>query len=163
MPAGAATTAYVVAMLAEIGSTGYDVMLVLHIASAVVAFAPAFAHPLIERQSRSLDAASRGAVLGFLAQNSRRVYTPALILTGLFGFGLQGMSDSVWEFSQTWIWLAVVVWVAMNGVLHGMLLPGERALASGDESARSRVDTGGMIMTVLLLVILYLMVFKPGF
>ena len=50
--------------------------------------------------------ASRGAVLGFLAQNSRRVYAPALILTGLFGFGLQGMSDSVWEFSQTWIWLA---------------------------------------------------------
>ena len=93
-------------MLAEIGSTGYDVMLVLHIASALAAFAPAFAHPLIERQSRSLDAASRGAVLGFLAQNGRRVYAPALILTGLFGFGLQGMSDSVWEMSQTWIWLA---------------------------------------------------------
>ena len=87
-----------VAMLAEIGSTGYDVMLVLHIASCLVAFAPAFAHPLIERQTRSLDAASRGAVLGFLAQNSRRVYAPALILTGLFGFGLAGMSDSVWEF-----------------------------------------------------------------
>ena len=84
-------------MLAEIGSTGYDVMLFLHIASALVAFAPAFAHPLIERQTRSLDAASRGAVLGFLAQNGRRVYAPALILTGLFGFGLQGMSDSVWE------------------------------------------------------------------
>ncbi|MET0197859.1 MAG: hypothetical protein ABW364_11555, partial [Rhodococcus fascians] len=65
--------------------------------------------------------------------------------------------------SQTWIWLAVVVWIAMNGVLHAMLLPAEKALAAGDESARGRVDTGGMIMTVLLLVILYLMVFKPGF
>ena len=51
----------------------------------------------------------------------------------------------------------------MNGVLHGMLLPAERALASGDESARQTVDTGGLIMTVLLLVMLYLMVFKPGF
>jgi uncharacterized membrane protein len=162
MPVRVPATAYVVAMLAVIGSTGYDVMLVLHIASAVVAFAPAFAHPLIERQTRSLDASSRGAVLGFLAQNSRRVYTPALILTGLFGFGLQGMSDGAIEFSQTWIWLAVVVWIAMNGVLHAMLLPGERALASGDESARQRVDIGGMIMTVLLLVILYLMVFQPG-
>ena len=115
-------------MLAEIGSTGYDVMLFLHIASALVAFAPAFAHPLIERQTRTLDAASRGAVLGFLAQNGRRVYAPALILTGLFGFGLQGMSDSVWEMSQTWIWLALLLWVAMNGVLHAMLLPAEKAL-----------------------------------
>ncbi len=26
-----------------------------------------------------------------------------------------------------------------------------------------RVDTGGAILTVLLLVVLYLMVFKPGF
>ena len=163
MPVRRPISAYVVAMLAEIGSTGYDVMLFLHIASALVAFAPAFAHPLIERQSRSLDPANRGIILGYLAQNSRRVYMPALIVTGLLGFGLQGMSDSVWEFSQTWIWLAVVVWVAMNGVLHGMLLPAEKALAAGDESARQRVDTGGMIMTVLLLVILYLMVFKPGF
>ena len=112
--------------------------------------------------SRSLGAAERGAVLGFLAQNSRRVYMPALILTGLLGFGLQGMSDSVWKFSQTWIWLALLIWVAMNGVLHAMLLPAEKALAGGDESARKRVDTGGMIMTVLLIVILYLMVFKPG-
>ena len=150
-------------MLAEIGSTGYDVMLVLHIASALVAFAPAFAHPLIERQTRTLDAASRRAVLGFLAQNGRRVYAPALIVTGLLGFGLQGMSDSVWEMSQTWIWLALLLWVAMNGVLHAMLLPAEKALASGDESARGRVDAGGLILTVLLLVMLYLMVFKPGF
>ena len=128
----------------------------------MVAFAPAFAHPLIERQTRSLDAPSRGVVLGFLAQNSRRVYAPALILVGLFGFGLQGMSDGAWKFSQTWLWLAAVVWVAMNGVLHAMLLPGEKALASGDEAARKRVDTGGMIITLLLIVMLYLMVFKPG-
>ncbi len=155
--------AYARDMLAEIGSTGYDVVLFLHILCALAAFAPAFAHPIIERQTRSVDPATRSTVLGFLAQNSRRIYAPALILTGLFGFGLQGMSDSVWKFDQTWIWLAVLVWLAMNGVLHAMLLPAERALGAGDESAAKRVDTGGMILTVLLLVMLYLMVFKPGF
>ena len=86
-----------------------------------------------------------------------------MILVGLLGFGLQGMSDGVWEFGQTWLWLAVIVWVAMNGVLHGLLLPAERALAAGDESATKRVDTGGMVFTVLLVVMLWLMVFKPGF
>ena len=150
-------------MLSEIGSTGYDVMLFLHIAAVLVAMAPAFTHPLLERQSRSLDPASRSALLGFIAQNTRRVYAPALILIGLFGFGLVGMSDEVWEFGQTWVWLAILVWLAMNGVLHAMLLPAERALGSGDESAGKKVETSGQILTVMLLVMLYLMVFKPGF
>jgi uncharacterized membrane protein len=150
-------------MLAEIGSTGYDIMLFLHIACVLVAMAPAFTHPLIERQSRSLDPSSRTAVLGFIGQNSRRVYAPALILVGLFGFGLVGMSDEVWEFGQTWIWLSIVIWVAMNGVLHGLVLPGEKAAGAGDESAVKKVELGGQIVTVMLIVMLYLMVFKPGF
>ncbi len=150
-------------IIAAIGSTGYDIMLFLHIASVLVAMAPAFTHPLIERQTRALDQASRTSVLGYIAQNSRRVYAPALILTGLFGFGLVGMSDEVWEFGQTWVWLSIVVWLAMNGVLHAMLLPAERAAGEGDEAAVKKVETGGQILTVLLLVMLYLMVFKPGF
>jgi uncharacterized membrane protein len=149
-------------MLSEIGSTGYDVMLFLHIAAVLVAMAPAFTHPLLERQSRSLDPAGRASVLGFIAQNSRRVYAPALVLTGLFGFGLIGMSDEVWEFGQTWVWLSILVWLAMNGVLHAMMIPAERALGAGDETALKKVETSGQILTVMLLVMLYLMVFKPG-
>jgi hypothetical protein len=42
------------------------------------------------------------------------------------------------------------------------LLPAERAVAEGDESASSKVDTAGIILTLMLLVMLYLMVFKPG-
>ncbi len=150
-------------MLAAYRGTGYNVMLFLHILTALVAFAPAFVHPLLASQTKALDASNRAKVAGMIAGNGRRIYAPALILTGLFGFALQGMSDGVIEFSQTWFWLALVVWIAMNGVLHAMLLPAERAVAGGDESAAKRVDAGGMILTVLLLVMLYLMVFKPGF
>ncbi len=150
-------------MLAAYRETGYNVVLFLHILTALVAFAPAFVHPLLASQTKALDANGRSSVLGMMAGNGRRIYAPALILTGLFGFALQGMSDGVIEFGQTWFWLAIVVWVAMNGVLHGMLLPAERAVAVGDEGAAKRVDAGGMILTVMLLVMLYLMVFKPGF
>jgi uncharacterized membrane protein len=150
-------------MFAAIGDTGYDVMLLLHLLTAFVAFAPAFVHPLVATQSRALDGPHRQAVAGYLAANGRRIHAPALILTGLFGFGLQGMSDGVWSFGQTWLWLAIVVWVAMNGVLHALLLPAERAVASGDESASTRVDQFGILLTVLFVVMLYLMVFKPGF
>lgn len=150
-------------MIAAYDGTGFKIVLFLHILTALVAFSPAFVHPLLANQTKGFDATARGKVLGLLAGNGRRIYAPALILTGLFGFAMQGMSDGVIEFSQTWFWMAVVVWIAMNGILHAMLLPAERAVAGGDESAVKKVDTAGIIMTVLLLVMLYLMVFKPGF
>ena len=149
-------------MIAAYRDTGYDIVLYLHILTALVAFAPAFVHPLLGNQTKALDGTARGKVIGMIAGNGRRIYAPALILTGLFGFAMQGMSDGVIEFSQTWFWLAIVIWLAMNGVLHAMLLPAERAVAGGDESAESKVTTGGIVLTVLLLVMLYLMVFQPG-
>lgn len=149
-------------MIAAYRGTGYNVMLFLHILTAFAAFAPAFVHPLLTNQTKALDATNRGKVVGMIAGNGRRIYAPALIITGLFGFAMQGMSDGVIEFGQTWFWLAIVVWLAMNGVLHAMLLPGERALAGGDETAAKKVDTAGIVITVLLLVMLYLMVFQPG-
>ncbi len=149
-------------MFAAYRETGYNVMLFLHIVSAVVAFAPAFVHPLLVKQTMSMGEGRR-RMLEAMAGNGRRIYAPALILVGLFGFAMQGMSDGVIEMGQTWFWLAIVLWLAMNGVLHAMLLPAERAVAAGDDSATSKVDTAGLILTVLLLVTLYLMVFKPGF
>ena len=149
-------------MIAAYRGTGYDVVLFLHILTAFVAFAPAFVHPLLGNQVNSLEAGAKRSVLGMIAGNGRRIYAPALILTGLFGFAMQGMSDGVIEIGQTWFWLAIVVWLVMNGVLHAVLLPAERAVASGDDSAESRVAAGGAVLTVLLLVMLYLMVFQPG-
>ena len=149
-------------MIAAYRGTGYDVVLFLHILTAFVAFAPAFVHPLLGNQVNSLESGAKRSVLGMIAGNGRRIYAPALILTGLFGFALQGMSDGVIEFGQTWFWLAIVVWLVMNGVLHAVLLPAERASAAGDEAAESRVAAGGAFLTVLLLVMLYLMVFQPG-
>ena len=149
-------------MLAAYRETGYNVVLFLHILTALVAFAPAFVHPLLANQTKALDSTARGKVLQMMSGNGRRIYAPALILTGLFGFAMQGMSDSVIEFGDTWFWLAILVWIAMNGVLHAVLLPAERAVADGDESASSKVDTAGIVLTVLLLVMLYLMVFTPG-
>ena len=149
-------------MIAAVGDTGYNVMLFLHIVTVIVAFAPAFVHPLLQNQTRVLDGGNRAKVVGILAANGRRIYAPALILAGLFGFAMQGMSDGAIKIGQTWFWLAIVIWLAMNGVLHGLILPAEKAVAAGDDTASKRIDTGGMILSGLLLVMIYLMVFKPG-
>jgi uncharacterized membrane protein len=144
-----------------VDTTTYKLLLLLHIASIVVAFAPLITHPVLIRQlSQDNDALRRFA--GYAVANNQRIYGSGLILAGLFGIGLIFSSDSAWEFDQTWISLALLVWIAMNGVLHAMIIPGERALGSGDQSAQQRLDLGGLIMSLLFLVMLYLMIWKPG-
>lgn len=149
-------------LLAAVGDTPYRIVLFLHILAAMAAFAPAFTHSLLTNQSKGLAGDGHRTVMSYMVANGRKIYGPAVILTGLLGFALQGMSGGAWKMSQGWMIGAVVVWIAMNGVLHGMLFPGERKLAEGDTSGDAAVQRGGMITSLLLLVMLYLMIFKPG-
>ncbi len=149
-------------MVAAIGDTPYNIVLVLHILSALVAFAPAFVHPLLIQQSKGMDTGSRQALLGHLMGNGRRMYGPALIINGLLGFALSGMSGGIYALSQTWLIAAIVVWIAMNGLIHAVLIPAERAMSNGDDSAEARFDKAGPVVAILLVIMLILMVFKPG-
>ena len=143
--------------------TTYKVLFFLHILSVVVAFAPASVHPLLQRQFTSDSPQVLQRFAGFAAQNGRRVYAPALILAGLWGILIIVTQEGdYFAFDQLWVNLAMVVWIAMNGVVHAMIVPGERKMAAGEAGAEKRVDTGGMIVTLLFLVMLYLMIWKPG-
>jgi hypothetical protein len=128
-------------------STGFKIFLLLHILSVIVAFAPAVLAVL---------PGGRDGTLGLLDRAGRQVYAPALILTGFFGIMCIVTSDEVFEFSDTFVTLAFVVWIAMNGVFHALVLAGQR------QNDEKKVDNGHAIMTVLLIVMLYLMIWKPG-
>ena len=128
--------------------TSYRIFFLLHILSVIVAFAPAVV---------SVLPGGREGALGVIDRAGRTVYSPALILAGLFGIALILLSDDVWQFSDTWISLAFVVWIAMNGVFHALVLAGRR------QNDESKVNNGQAIMTVLLLVMLWIMIWKPGY
>jgi hypothetical protein len=131
-----------------IDDTGFRIFFLLHILTVIVAFAPA---------AISVLPGGRDGAIGLLERAGRLVYSPALILAGLFGIMcIVSAPGDTFEFSQTWISLAFVVWIAMNGVFHALVLTGQK---QGDES---KVTNGQAIMTVLLLVMLYLMIWKPG-
>lgn len=147
-------------LLAEIGDTPYNIILFLHVVAMFVAFAPAFVHPFLNAQTS--DYPNRPQIWEAIAVRGQRIYGSALIIGGLLGFGVAGMSDSAISVSDSWVWPAVVLWVAMNGVLHAMIVPGERAIGEGDESKVRNVEIGGIVITLLFLVSMYLMVFKPG-
>lgn len=153
---------------AAFGDTPYNIMLLLHILSAMAAFAPAFVHPILTAQSKDFDSQERNRLLTLIAGNGRKIYAPALLVTGILGFGVAGMSKApgtdelVWKMSQGWLITAFIVWVAMNGILHAIILPNERKLAAGEADAQKKLDLGGGLISILLVVMLYLMIFKPG-
>lgn len=128
-------------------STGFKIFLFLHILTVIVAFAPSVLAVL---------PGGRDGAVGLLDRAGRQVYAPALILAGFFGIMLIVTSDEVFEFSDTFVSLAFVVWIAMNGVFHALVLVGQR------QNDEKKVNNGQAIMTVLLLVMLYLMIWKPG-
>lgn len=154
-------------LLAAVRDDAYNVVLVLHIVTVIVAFAPAAVNPLSEARIRREEGEEGVARhYRYAVRNSRQVHFPALVLAGVFGGALIGMSKTndqlVWEFEQTWIWLGILVWVALCGVVSAVIVPAEKRLAAGDPSAAGRLSAAGGIATLLVVLQLYLMVFKPG-
>ena len=143
------------------GSFGYRFVLLLHIISVMAAFAPVFVHPVLSAQTKRDGKSSWQNATRHMSGNGKRIYAPALVLAGFFGMGLIGLSDSTYSFSDPWVSAAFVVWFAMNGVLHGILLPAERRIAAGDTSFQKKFDLGGGLLTILLVAMLVLMIWKP--
>jgi hypothetical protein len=150
-------------LIAAIGDVSYDLMLLIHLAAVVVTFAPAAINPLLEKhfEKNGGEPVLRNWA-GFSAFYTSRVSLSGLVVLLVTGVLLILLSDDVWEFSQTWISLAFLVWFAIGGVVSAMILKGEKQMSAGDFSGRALVAKGGPIATVLLVVMLYLMVFKPG-
>lgn len=150
-------------VLAAVRDTGYNLILLLHIVAVLVAFAPAAINPLLERHlARNGGDAAIQSWAGFARDYTKKIALSGLVVLLVTGVLMIVMSDEVWEFSQTWISLSFLVWFAIAGVVSAMILKGERLMAAGDMKGRELVAKGGPIATLLLLVMLYLMIFKPG-
>lgn len=149
-------------MLASVGSTPYKIVFLLHIFSVIVAFAPAFVWPIVNVQSRKTGQKVPSGIAGLVARNTMTIHGPALVATGLFGIILVVLSEEAWEFSQTWVSLAFLVWFALLGVVFGLIFPTEKKIAEGDEAAERKMGMFGGIAHTLLLVMLVLMIWKPG-
>ena len=130
-------------------STGYKLMGLLHVLAAIVAFGPLFLYPSMQRAGASAT----------IAKFHLRLTLPALALVWVLGMGMVGMSDKVVTMSQTWIVLSLIGWVILMVVSWFMIRP---ALTDTGESAKGRLASGVGITHLLLIVMLYLMIFKPG-
>ena len=130
-------------------STGYELLGLLHILSVIAAFGPLFIYPSM----------IRAGAAGEVAKWHLRLSFPALVLVWVLGMGLVGMSDNAIEMSEGWIVASLGLWVALVVVSWFLVRP---ALNDTGERARSMLSAGLGITHLGLVVLLWLMVFKPG-
>ena len=151
-------------MVFAAGTTAYNIVELLHVLTVLVALAPVFVHPLLRRQIRAADGTGHQQLVVAMAANARRLYGPALILAGLLGIALIEMSEDAISMTEGWVIAAIVIWVAMNGILHGMIRPALKAAGAEGASAGTdkRLEAGSALLTILFIVQLVLMIWQPG-
>jgi uncharacterized membrane protein len=129
-------------------STGFKILLVLHILAAVAAFGPLFVMTSFQRA----DPQAAGRLY-------LRVSLPALVLVWVFGMGLVGASDDAFSMGDGWVSASLLVWLVLLVVGAVVIRP---ALTARTAQARSRLAAGLGVSHLLTVVVIYLMVFKPG-
>lgn len=158
-------------------SFGFKFVFLLHILAIIVAFAPAFVWPLIGRNARKQATGAPGAATATTAPTpggivarvlSVPVHGGALVLAGLFGLALIGLSDGAFKMSKSWVSIALLLWFLMLVVLSLGLYPTERKLANIETPSERRVAIEQRLsmlygaMHLLLLLQIIDMIWKPG-
>jgi uncharacterized membrane protein len=175
-------------VLAAIDSDAYKIVLILHITAVVVGIGAVFLNALYGAQAK----ARRGPEGLAIAEANLRVSTIAewIIYTiPVSGIALVLMSKTdgtrLFDFDQTWIWLSIVLYVVAMGISHGVVMPTAKKMnalmreldamgppmgAGGPppqvvqlEAFGKRIGAAGASLNVLTVVLIFLMVWKPGF
>lgn len=129
----------------------YNIFLIAHVITAVVAFGPLFVYPRLQRAGQTESVAGL----------HMRVVFPSLTALWVLGMGLAGLSDGLIKVADLWMTLSIVLWAGLMAVSWFLIRPALNG--PGDERTKSMLSAGVGITHLGLVIGLYLMVFKPGF
>lgn len=148
----------------------YKVMLALHLLAAIFAIGPLVgAATTASRGLRSADASATGG-----AARTLTIYSYASVLVVIFGFGLMSAkapwdkSENVAEFSDPYIWISVLLWLAAMGLVLAVVVPAlkQATTAIGESKPVNtmvgRVAGAGGVVGLIFAAIIVLMVYQPG-
>ena len=147
------------------GNGGYKVLLLLHLLSVVIGFGPWMLNGLLPRWALSRSAEEGQAVNGAAYQISN-LSQFAIYAAFIFGFATLGSANShTIKASQAWVWISILCWLGIVGVMHGLALPAQRQLRDGQgdrATVTQRLSIAAGIINLLVIVAVVLMVFEPG-
>ncbi|HEX8770880.1 MAG TPA: DUF2269 family protein [Acidimicrobiales bacterium] len=170
-------------MLAEFGSGAYKLSLVLHLLTAIVGFGALVAMGVFGARAAAHGEREGPVIFDYVV--SSRWAEWVIYAVPVFGIITLLLSDDAWKFSQTWISISLLLYIAIIGVYHGAHRPNlvrmnqlmrelpagaAGAAAGGDappqvaelEARGQKAGVFGGILNLLLVAVVALMVWKPG-
>ena len=169
------------------GSGAYKFVLVLHLLAAIIGFGGVLVAGIFGAKGATRGGHD-GQVLGEttmdVVENWAMWFVYAVPILGII---LIFLSEDVWDFSQAWISLSLLLYIVAVGIVHAAHLPNLRKLNAlvaelGSGGARSAGAGGGPppqvdelkrrgqlagvlggVVNLLWVAIVFLMVWKPGF
>jgi len=157
-------------------STLYQIVLLLHIAATIVGFGGLIAHGAYNARAFR-GPAGVGSTLIETTRGVSKIAEYAIYAVLPLGIVLIAVSDDTFGFGDPWVSASFLVWFVMVGVYHGLVRPalraiGERAAAVAPDSlvdtdqdavaASKRLMMGEAATQLLVVVALFLMIWKPG-
>jgi uncharacterized membrane protein len=159
-------------------SSGYKVLVLFHLVCVVAGFGGLAYNGLYLLLSRRRAGATAVLEINRLVSALAELLIYAAFL---FGIAAVGASQSHIKFSQAWVSAAFGLFLAIVAVLHGWIRPNQHrydllvaelvaapagAAATADVARLAplerRIAAGWGVFNVVVIVIIYLMVFKPG-
>lgn len=142
-------------------------LLAVHLVLAVFAIGP-----LVHAATTAARGIRRGDGAA-TASSSRmlRIYSYISVLVVLAGGALMSQKEDgekLGKIGDTWVWLSILLWVVAIGLVLGVVVPTlDRATKGIAEQASvvtltGRVAAAGGIAALIMLVIVVLMVYRPG-
>jgi hypothetical protein len=166
----------------------YKLVLFLHIASAIVGFGGVVLNGLYGYHAKNRRGEGGLAIVETNFAVSE-VCARFIYAVPIFGFLLIWLSDGAWAFHETWVWLSLFIYAGALSLSHGVMKPtvkrmivlmkemvstpvgarsGDSAPAGPPPQAVEMAQLGqtagitGAILNVSLVIVLLLMIWKPG-
>jgi uncharacterized membrane protein len=151
----------------------YNVVLVLHILAVIIGFGGMFIAGFYGNEAGTMPGREGLAVAQTTLKVTGKIPSVAVGAVPILGILLILMSEDAIKFSAMWVSLSFLLYIVLMGLATGIQVPTIRkmvAMRAGAEGATSfemqamgkKVATISAVVNVLWVVILILMVFKPG-
>jgi hypothetical protein len=166
------------------GNSGiYKLLLVLHILSAIVGLGAVMLNGLYAAQMQKWQGPPARAIgeANFAVSSVAEYVIYTIPLWGILL--VLASEDDIIEFSQTWVWLSLLLFIIAIRISHAAMFPGAKKInalmaemehgpppsdaappqVAEIQALGQRQAIGGAVLNVIAVVILVLMIWKPGF
>ena len=151
----------------------YQFVLVLHIAATIIGFGGTFIAGFYGMESGKRRGPEGLAIAETTMKVTKLAPTMAIYSVPILGILLILLSDDLWQFSDAWVSLSFLLYIAALVISLGFHIPnlnrmlelrrGAEGVQATEVAARAKkAGMLGGILNLLWVAVLFLMVFKPG-